>query len=269
MSRQTVKVPGASRLRCVHRLQSEYASLHREPLPDLLARPNEENLLECFFILQGPSDSAFSGGVYFGLLQFPSEYPMAPPNISLSTPNGRFQVDTLICMSNTGFHKSEWSPAWSIRSILMGFVSFFLDSTPTTGSVETSVSTKRQLAATSHAFNAANAKFRNFFPEFVNVQRPIVARSMAEAPPSQTNTTLLNEEDTSRHTGQAPSTVSDVDHTTVQLNRRSGTVLPILARLALTMICFAVASRLYSQKAIIWGYAALLVDGANQAAPTT
>ena len=59
---------------------------------------------------------------------------------------------------------------WSVSSILSGLVSFMYDTTPTTGSVNTSQSEKRRLAAESMANNQRNATFRKLFPEVIEEQ---------------------------------------------------------------------------------------------------
>jgi ubiquitin-conjugating enzyme E2 J2 len=43
------------------------------------------------------------------------------------TPNGRFNINTKICITNSSYHKSDWSSTWNIKSILIGFYSIWLD----------------------------------------------------------------------------------------------------------------------------------------------
>lgn len=54
---------------------------------------------------------------------------------------------------------NTWSPSWHVSSLMMGILSFMLEDTPTVGSVETSPAQKRQLAASSHAFNLKDRAF--------------------------------------------------------------------------------------------------------------
>lgn len=83
------------------------------------------------------------------------------------TPNGRFNTNTRLCLSMSDFHPETWVPAWSVASILNGVLSFMLESTPTVGSVETSVAERRRLALASHAFNRKTAIFNELFSELV------------------------------------------------------------------------------------------------------
>jgi len=149
------------------RLQKEYLRLKREPIADICAEPRPENILEWHFVIKGPADSAYAGGAYHGMLKFPSNYPYAPPSIMMLTPNGRFSTNTRLCLSMSDFHPESWVPAWSVASILNGVLSFMLESTPTVGSIETSVAERHRLALTSHAFNRKTKLFLELFPEMV------------------------------------------------------------------------------------------------------
>ena len=49
---------------------------------------------------------------------------MKPPNIFFMTPNGRFETNTKICLSISGFHPESWRPSWSIRTALLAMIGF-------------------------------------------------------------------------------------------------------------------------------------------------
>ena len=40
------------------------------------------------------------------------------------TPNGRFETNTKICLSISGFHPESWRPSWSIRTALLAMIGF-------------------------------------------------------------------------------------------------------------------------------------------------
>lgn len=52
-----------------------------------LVGPQDE-LFEWHFTIAGPPDTAFEGGRFHGRIVMPPEYPMKPPDVYLSTPNG-------------------------------------------------------------------------------------------------------------------------------------------------------------------------------------
>ncbi|CAL5195835.1 unnamed protein product [Lathyrus oleraceus] len=152
---------------CIKRLQKEYRALCKEPVSHIVARPSPSDILEWHYVLEGSEGTPFSGGFYYGKIKFPPEYPYKPPGISMTTPNGRFMTQKKICLSMSDFHPESWNPMWSVSSILTGLLSFMMDTSPTTGSVNTTIAEKQRLAKSSLSFNCKNATFRKMFPEYV------------------------------------------------------------------------------------------------------
>jgi ubiquitin-conjugating enzyme E2 J2 len=143
-------------------------------------------------VLEGSEGTPFAGGYYYGKIKFPPEYPFKPPGISMTTPNGRFMTQKKICLSMSDFHPESWNPMWSVSSILTGLLSFMMDNSPTTGSVNTTVAEKQRLAKSSLAFNCKNATFRKMFPEYVEkyeqqqlAEQPVVEQASPAASPRQ------------------------------------------------------------------------------------
>ncbi|GAA0146454.1 ubiquitin-protein ligase [Lithospermum erythrorhizon] len=151
----------------VLRLQKEYKALCREPVPNVVARPSPDDILEWHYVLEGSEGTPFAGGYYYGIIKFPPEYPFKPPGISMTTPNGRFMTQRRICLSMSDFHPESWNPVWSVSSILTGLLSFMMDTSPTAGSVITTVEEKQRLAKASLMFNCNNVTFQKLFPEYV------------------------------------------------------------------------------------------------------
>jgi ubiquitin-conjugating enzyme E2 J2 len=135
-------------------------------VPHIQAHPLPNNLLEWHFVLEGAKGTDFEGGIYHGKLVFPPNYPFKPPSISIFTPNGRFAINTKLCLSITDFHPESWNPMWSVGTILTGLMSFMYDSQPTTGSINTSKQEKQRLARESLGYNCRNATFRKLFPQW-------------------------------------------------------------------------------------------------------
>ncbi|CAJ0754920.1 5900_t:CDS:2, partial [Entrophospora sp. SA101] len=130
------------------------------PVPYLIAKPLENNILEWHYVIRGPQDTPYHNGEYHGVLQFPVEYPFKPPSIRMTTPSGRFQTDTRLCLSMSDFHPSSWNPSWGVATILNGLLSFMTSDETTTGSIKTSDIDKKTYASRSHQFNLKNPKFR-------------------------------------------------------------------------------------------------------------
>ncbi|KAL0081603.1 UBC-like protein [Phycomyces blakesleeanus] len=151
------------------RLSKEYLAIQKNPPPFITAKPLESNILEWHYVIQGPPDTPYLGGEYYGRLTFPSEYPYKPPAIRMVTPSGRFQPDTRLCLTMSDFHPSLWNPSWSVATILNGLLSFMTTDETTTGSIKTTDSEKRFYAARSHIFNLKIQKFRDVFPELCTI----------------------------------------------------------------------------------------------------
>lgn len=155
---------------CVRRLTKELKSLRKNPVrePTISVAPNEANILEMHYVIEGSAKTPYEGGVYHGKLIFPKEYPLKPPGVMMLTPSGRFQPGRKLCLSMSDFHPESWNPMWSVSTILTGLYSFMIESNPTLGSINTSTKTKRQLAASSLEYNVKKSPmFCKLFPEYL------------------------------------------------------------------------------------------------------
>lgn len=182
------------------RLKQDYMRIMRDPVPYVKAVPLPSNILEWHYIVTGPENSPYEGGIYHGKLMFPREFPFKPPSIYMITPNGRFKCNTRLCLSISDFHPDTWNPAWSVSTILTGLLSFMLEKSATLGSIETSDYTKRQLAAQSGQFNLKDKIFSELFPEEAEKIRQVQAKREQELAEStrngNTQTQLLNGQNT-------------------------------------------------------------------------
>ena len=154
---------------CLDRLRKEFLQLSKTPLEHILAAPRESNLLEWHYVIEGAKGSCYEGGMYHGIVTFPPSYPFKPPSIQMLTPNGRFKTHTRLCLSMSDFHPESWNPMWSVGTILMGLLSFFLEATPTHGSIITTDAFKRKAALESLAFNCRDKTFCELFPALVEL----------------------------------------------------------------------------------------------------
>ncbi|CEP07567.1 hypothetical protein [Parasitella parasitica] len=97
--------------------------------------------------VRGPKDTDFGEGRYHGRIVLPNEYPFRPPELIFLTPNGRFELNTKICLSITGFHPEFWQPAWGIRTVLLAVIGFFpTEAKGAIGGLDYTKEERRQLA---------------------------------------------------------------------------------------------------------------------------
>jgi len=149
----------------VSRLKQDYIKIKKDPVPYIVAEPLPSNLLEWHYVVTGPDDSPYKGGMYHGKLVFPREFPFKPPSIYIITPNGRFETNKRLCLSISDYHPDTWNPSWSVSTILTGLLSFMLETTPTLGSIESGEREKRKFAFNSIEHNLKNKNFCDLFPE--------------------------------------------------------------------------------------------------------
>ena len=147
------------------RLQKEYISIQKEKIPYVFTVPDSSNWLIWHFVIHGLS-SPYTEGVYYGQLEFT---PSSPPSMKLITPNGRFESNKTICTTHSSYHPESWTPAWSVRTILIGLVSHMLGNDGGIGTISTNNLTKTQLAKSSMAWNLKNGKFLQVFAEYLNL----------------------------------------------------------------------------------------------------
>ncbi|PFH52368.1 hypothetical protein AMATHDRAFT_74165 [Amanita thiersii Skay4041] len=132
----------------VKRIMQEARELANDPSTDYSAAPLEE--WHC--TLRGPVGTEFEGGLYHFRILLPAEYPFRPPSIMMLTPNGRFELNTKICISFTNYHEELWQPAWGVRTAILGLQGFFPlkgQAAIGVGSIECPASERRRLAGLS------------------------------------------------------------------------------------------------------------------------
>lgn len=144
------------------RLFKEYHRLMKNPVPSIEAHPLEHNVLEWHFVLRCVQQP-YSGGEYHGMLEFPAEYPMKPPRISVLTPSGRFEANVRLCLSMSDYHPETWNPSWSVETVLLGLQSFMYEESNAIGSIERPLVERIALAKASAAYNTKNAIYRELF----------------------------------------------------------------------------------------------------------
>lgn len=130
----------------------EAKELANDPCTDYTAAPLEDDIFEWHCTLRGPAGTDFEGGLYHFRILLPAEYPFRPPSIMMITPNGRFELNTKICISFTSYHEELWQPAWGVRTAILGLQGFFPlkgQAAVGVGSIETSSAERKRLAALS------------------------------------------------------------------------------------------------------------------------
>jgi len=118
----------------IRRLQSELTQLIKEPSYFYSVTPKENNFLEWDFLMIGPPDTFFDGGMFKGNLKFPKEYPNRPPELRFITdmyhPNIYNDGNVCISILHEGVDQygeesvsERWNPSHSVNTVLLSVVS--------------------------------------------------------------------------------------------------------------------------------------------------
>lgn len=216
---------------CTSRLLKELRELQKKPVEGIRALPLETNILEWHYVLEGAKATAYEGGWYHGVVTFPSEYPMKPPSITMTTPNGRFKTCTKLCLSMSDFHPENWNPMWSVGTILMGLLSFMVQDSPTYGSIETSDAFKRKAASESLQYNCHNKVFCTLFPELVELNEKMKKEKV---------------ENGSSTVHQKEGSITSQENSPMQLLDHDGASVTALIAILITIIAFTWALIAYA-----------------------
>lgn len=152
------------------RLKNEMKLLNKNKSEFYQVIQDEQDPLTFYFLLKGDPDSVYNGGYYIGKIMIPKTYPQKAGDYMMLTPSGRFEINKKICLSNSGYHPESWSPCWTLQSMMMGFLSIFLDDNDSgIAHIKESAEKRLYYTQTSIEFNSVNY-FDIFtkFDQFVN-----------------------------------------------------------------------------------------------------
>lgn len=142
----------------------EARELANDLCADYHAAPLEDDIFEWHCTLRGPIGTEFEGGLYHFRILLPAEYPFRPPSLMMLTPNGRFELNTKICISFTNYHEEEWQPAWGVRTAILGLQGIFPlrgQAANGVGSVEYPISERKRLAQLSREWVCPKCRLSN------------------------------------------------------------------------------------------------------------
>ena len=108
------------------RINGDFKKFNEENPTHFDVYPNQDNILEIHCLLLGREGTPYEGGYYVGKIVHSPEYPRKAPDYYIFTPNGRFEINKKICLTNSAFHQGDWAPAaWNLITLLEGFSSVF------------------------------------------------------------------------------------------------------------------------------------------------
>jgi ubiquitin-conjugating enzyme E2 D len=113
----------------LRRLNKELADINKSPSPYFSIAPSDGNIYTWKATMVGPPDTPYAGGVFYLDIHIHYDYPMKPPKINFENKiyhcninsNGSISLDIL---------QDQWTPALTIRSLLISITSFLSDPNP-------------------------------------------------------------------------------------------------------------------------------------------
>ena len=112
------------------KIKEEYISLKSNPITNIglniLNLPNENNIFEWVFSLNGPKDTSYSGGIFYLKAYFPNDYPLTAPEVCFITPIYHVNINRIF-PSNEDCQKlghisistlNWWKPEYNMTKIL-------------------------------------------------------------------------------------------------------------------------------------------------------
>ncbi len=119
-----------------------------------VVQDSNNDLIFYFLYRCNDNTSCYNGGFYIGKIEIPSDYPMKPGDFYMLTPSGRFDINKKICLTNSGYHSSEWRPIWNLQNMVIGMISIFMDdSTHGISHIKLSDKERKEMANESIAYN--------------------------------------------------------------------------------------------------------------------
>ena len=80
-------------------LANQLRNLEQEPVEGFTVRADESNIFKWDVWIEGPSDTAYAGGIFKLRLEFPQDFPLNPPQLFFVSdfwhPNGKLQAPAL------------------------------------------------------------------------------------------------------------------------------------------------------------------------------
>ncbi len=118
------------------RLHNEYKNIMKDPNYLYSIKPTDDFLVWDFIII-GPYDTLYEGGIFDGIITFPENYPIRPPTVIFKKmihpnvyDNGKVCISILhegVDTFNYEKDNERWSPCQSVDSIMLSIISMISD----------------------------------------------------------------------------------------------------------------------------------------------
>ena len=118
------------------RLMKDVRSIMKQPLHEhgIYYSHNEDNILKGYALIIGPEDTPYAYGYYLFQIDYPPEYPLAPPKFTFLTNGDNIRMNPnlyrsgKVCVSilNT-WRGDQWSSCQTLKTILLTLLTILND----------------------------------------------------------------------------------------------------------------------------------------------
>jgi len=167
-------------------LQQQFKRLLTDPVEGFACElPDDSNLFDWKIYLEGPKETMYAGGVFQLAMTFPTEYPMAPPELRFISDFWHPNVypDGKVCISilhppgedemSGELPEERWLPTQTVPTILLSVISLLSDpnfSSP--ANVDASVQWRREIDSFKHKIASLVAKANSEFKGHIKIPHP-------------------------------------------------------------------------------------------------
>jgi len=132
------------------RLKNEMKMMTDNHTDEFFAYPLENDNFNWHFTIKGEKNSEFEGGIYHGNMNIPNNYPENKPVIQFFTPNGRFALNTSLCLYID--QNCNWKTEWTLINMLEALIKYMPIQESHTGSINESREKRLEYAKDSVQF---------------------------------------------------------------------------------------------------------------------
>ncbi len=158
------------------RLEKE-ASENKNPSHCFHIQPLKSDIYTWHFTLIGLKDSVYKNGIYHGYIKLPKDYPLNPPDFYFFNRNGRYEINTKICLNISSYHKESWTPAWGLRTMMEAISAYFFVEGEGIGALRDSAAKRKTYAKSSREYVCEHCgdvkKIESFIESFHNTPKVI------------------------------------------------------------------------------------------------
>ena len=135
------------------RIQNEMKKMKENHSDELFAYPLENDFFNWHFTIKGAKNSEFEGGLYHGNLRLDNNYPSIKPEIQFYAPNGRFAVNTTLCILLNAVQDSKhWESNYTLINMLEALIYYMTIQESHSGGIADSIEKRKEYAKNSLEF---------------------------------------------------------------------------------------------------------------------